>query len=203
MRAAKQSMPIPELYVFRHGQTDWNAELRFQGQTDIPLNDHGRSQAQIIGQILKKLLPSPDGFDLLASPLSRAQETMKIALQTWGFADREITTEPEIIEVSYGDFEGWTLDELREDHSHLVDQRFADKWNFVPPGGESYAILEERIVRWLNGLSRPAIVACHGGVLRALQHTLMQKSADDVSAGTVAQDQVLVFDGQSTRWESL
>ena len=68
------------LYLVRHGQTDWNAEARFQGQMDIDLNDLGREQARQNGIKLGRLLGSEiSRFDFVASPMSRTRETMEVA----------------------------------------------------------------------------------------------------------------------------
>ena len=60
------------IYFVRHGQTDWNAERRFQGQLDIPLNDTGRAQAARNGAALARVIGDSAGFDFVSSPLSRA-----------------------------------------------------------------------------------------------------------------------------------
>ena len=69
----------PELFICRHGQTDWNAEGRLQGQVEVPLNDTGRAQARRNGRHLLELLGDrAKDFAFLASPLGRASETMRI-----------------------------------------------------------------------------------------------------------------------------
>ena len=71
----------PELYFIRHGETDWNAEGRYQGSQDIPLNDRGRLQADQNGQLLARLLKRagrhPSEFNWYCSPLGRTRETMQ------------------------------------------------------------------------------------------------------------------------------
>ena len=66
-------MTGPKIYYIRHGQTDWNAEQRFQGQKDIPLNNTGREQARHNGKTLSGLLGKADGYEFISSPLSRAR----------------------------------------------------------------------------------------------------------------------------------
>ena len=72
------------MYLVRHGQTDWNAEMRLQGQKDIPLNDFGRKQAARNGSKLSTLIGDPAQFDFVASPLGRTCETMEIILHQFG-----------------------------------------------------------------------------------------------------------------------
>ena len=73
------------LYFVRHGETDWNAVRRYQGQTDTPLNDKGRGQAAHNGQTLRRVLDSTAAnFDFVASPLLRTAETMRIIRQEMG-----------------------------------------------------------------------------------------------------------------------
>ena len=62
---------LPLVYFVRHGQTDWNAEHRLQGQADVPLNALGRAQAERNGRRLAELIADPTGFDFVASPLYR------------------------------------------------------------------------------------------------------------------------------------
>ena len=84
----------PTLYFVRHGETDWNAEGRLQGQHDIPLNDVGRAQAARCGGILRELLARdgrvPADFDYVAARWSRARETMEIVRAALGLAARRL-----------------------------------------------------------------------------------------------------------------
>ena len=70
-------MSAPTIYFIRHGETDWNAEARLQGQRDVPLNDLGRVQAEEAGRRLRELVGRPEDLDYVASPLGRARETME------------------------------------------------------------------------------------------------------------------------------
>ena len=67
----------PLVYIVRHGQTDWNAEFRLQGQADTDLNELGRRQAAMNGRALARLIPRPEEFDFVASPMRRTCETME------------------------------------------------------------------------------------------------------------------------------
>ena len=82
------------LYFVRHGETDWNAERRYQGQTDIPLNDRGRAQSRRNGEALRAFLPHIAGADFVASPLGRARETMEILRDTLGLDPSGLPARP-------------------------------------------------------------------------------------------------------------
>ncbi len=98
------------IYVIRHGQTDWNAESRLQGQKDIPLNDTGRQQATGNGLALGAILGADAAqFDFVASPLGRTRETMERLRRAMGLDPTAYRTDDRLKEVSFGDWEGFTL----------------------------------------------------------------------------------------------
>ena len=66
--------PDVTIYFIRHGETEWNAEARYQGQADIPMNARGRAQAARNGETLRPLLPGIAEADYVASPLARRQD---------------------------------------------------------------------------------------------------------------------------------
>jgi broad specificity phosphatase PhoE len=182
---------VPLVFI-RHGETDWNRELRFQGQRDIPLNDHGRRQAARNGRAVAGILTASE-WRLIASPLQRSVETMRIVLEAAGEGGRAFATDPALMEVQYGDWEGWTLDEIAVRHAAAVAAREADKWGYAPPNGESYAMLAERIAGWLKGIDAPTFIVAHGGVLRALFHLLAGLPGHDAPHLAVPQDRVILF----------
>ena len=185
-------MRFPTLVFIRHGETDWNRELRFQGQRDVPLNAHGRRQAARNGRAIAGILAAED-WRLVASPLGRSAETMRIVLAAAGQAGRPFDTDPVLMEAHYGDWEGLTLAEIGERHPQAVRAREADKWRFVPPGGESYAMLSDRVARWLATLDGPTLIVAHGGVLRALHHLLAGLPPHDAPHLVTPQDRVVLF----------
>ena len=182
---------VPLVFI-RHGETDWNRELRFQGQQDISLNDHGRRQAARNGRAVAGILG--DGkWRLVGSPLGRALETMQIVLQAAGQPERALTTDPVMMEVNYGDWEGMTLIEIGERFPQAAAARDADKWSYAPANGESYSRLAARIARWVRTLEGPTFVVAHGGVLRALMHILGGLPAHDAPHLAVPQDRAILF----------
>lgn len=167
-------MREPVLYFVRHGETDWNRERRLQGQHDVPLNALGRDQATRCGAVLRDLLArthrSAEEFDFVASPLGRARETMERVRLELGIAPAAYRIDPRLAELSFGIWEGLTFAELRvlDPDVETIVAREHDKWNFVPPGGESYAQLLLRVQAWHSEVERDTIVVAHGGIARTL-----------------------------------
>ena len=193
------------LYVIRHGQTDYNLGERLQGARDIPLNDTGRGQARANGRTLASLpdLEFPlSQFDWVASPLGRTCETMEIVREAAGLERSGYRTDPLLIELSFGDWEGETLDEVAVHSLHLIEQRELGKWHFQPPGerAESYAMLALRIDRFLTTLTGPTICVAHGGVVRTLFNRIGKLAEDDAAMIDIPQDRVLKIKDGSIGW---
>jgi broad specificity phosphatase PhoE len=194
-------MAQPVLYYVRHGQTDWNAQRRLQGQLDIPLNPLGREQAVRSGGILRDLFErdrrTAGGFDYVASPLGRARETMELIRGGLGLDPATYRTDPRLKEMSFGRWEGFTFTELQAREAETLAARENDKWGFVVPGGESYAQLVVRVHAWYETIERDTVVAAHGGVARALMAHLGIESEQSASAlREIGQGVVYVFEGQ-------
>jgi probable phosphoglycerate mutase len=188
-------MSFTPLIFVRHGETDWNRELRFQGQKDVPLNEHGRRQAARNGRALAGILEDDD-WRLVASPLGRTVETMRILLASAGQSGRSFATDPVLMEANYGDWEGWTLAEIAARHPEAARARETAKWSYVPPAGESYAMVSERVARWLT-LDGPTLIVAHGGILRALLHLLAGLPSHDAPHLAVPQDRAILFTGSA------
>ena len=149
------------LLVARHGQTQWNAENKVCGRTDLPLTELGIQQAQNLADILGK-----DTVDIiLSSPLERAYHMSRIISAACG---AEVLTDYRRIEQNYGIYEG--VD--RKDPGFLENKRhFA--WKY--PGGESMMQLAHRVYGLLDELrerydGKTVLLVCHGGVCRVI-HT--------------------------------
>jgi broad specificity phosphatase PhoE len=153
------------LVLVRHGQTDHNVQGRLQGQVDIPLNATGRDQAMAVARTL-----SPHRFDLiLSSPLSRAQDTAQAIADATG--TREIATESDFIEQSFGDWEGLTGEEI---HASWPDQHVQWRAGRTVPGlgiedrsavGERFARAARAVMREHAGAT--VLVVSHGAAIRA------------------------------------
>jgi broad specificity phosphatase PhoE len=195
--AARLQAPQRKLYFVRHGETDWNAERRLQGRRDIPLNALGRKQAARCGGLLRDLLAvsgaAPQQFAFTASPLSRARETMEILRTELGVPPQDYAADARLAELSFGKWEGLTYKEVRALDRSVLATRERDKWNFQPPGGESYAQLLVRVREWHDGITGNAVIAAHGGVARVLLVLYGVKLPAEAPLGDVAQGVVYEF----------
>lgn len=191
------------LYLCRHGQTDWNAAGRLQGQSDIPLNDRGREQARRNGQTLRERLAREElDPDFLASPMARTTETMRIIRREMGLAVDDFRTDDRLREIHFGDWQGFEVPELRRRDRIAVERRDADKWGFLPPGdgAESYAALTERIVPVFRGLTRPTVVVAHGGVMRSFLNAFCGIASSEAAHIGIPQDRILRFENGRYEW---
>jgi broad specificity phosphatase PhoE len=196
---------MPVLYYVRHGETDFNAEGRLQGRRDTELNARGRQQAKECGELLRDLFArdrrQPAEFAYVASPLKRARETMEILRATLGLEPRSYATDDRLMEISYGEWEGLTLPEIEARYPRRLAERERDKWDFAPPGGESYRDLTKCIDDWYTGLTRDTVVAAHGGGVRALMALFNVMPKEEATHARIAQGVVYVFaDGRMARY---
>jgi uncharacterized phosphatase len=142
------------LGLLRHGQTDWNIDLRLQGSTDIPLNDTGRAQALLAASTLNR----EDWDVILASPLSRAKDTADIVALELGM---NVVVVPELIERSFGVAEGLDHASWRKLYeSHVVIE-----------GLESLEDLRTRTVQLLDLIAneysgKRVLAVSHGAFIR-------------------------------------
>jgi broad specificity phosphatase PhoE len=156
---------VIRLLIARHGQTAWNHEARLQGQTDVPLSDFGREQARRLGE----RLASEQIDSAYTSDLGRCWNTAEIALAG---RDVALTPVPGLREVNLGAWQGRTRAELRAENAADVAWVDEDIENRAPPGGESRAQLQRRVVAaFAEIVARHAdgqlFVVSHGGALRA------------------------------------
>jgi glucosyl-3-phosphoglycerate phosphatase len=148
--------------LWRHGQTVWNAERRFQGQSDIPLDETGQAQAERAARLLAALRPDL----IVSSDLSRAAGTAAALARLTGL---EVTLDKDLRERSGGSWEGLTDTEIRTRYP-------VEHASWTPPDGEPSAVVAERVAAALHraaeAVSGPgtptglAVVASHGAALR-------------------------------------
>jgi probable phosphoglycerate mutase len=193
--------PGVTLYFVRHGETDWNRAGRYQGQRDIPLNATGRSQAACNGRMLAGFLGGrAASIDCVASPLSRARETMEIIRGELTLPPLGYRTDDRLREIHYGHWEGRRWQELPQVDPEGYAARLADPWSWQPIGGESYRMLSERVALWLAETTNDAVVVAHGGVSKALRGLVLQLGATEMASLDVPQDKVLRITAGSVGW---
>lgn len=194
-------VPGVTIYFVRHGETDWNATRRYQGQADIAINDRGRAQARRNGEALRVLLPEIAAADFVASPLGRTRETMRILRDAMGLPPDDYRTDHRLVELHYGHWQGKLQSDLPRLDPEGVAGRAADPFHWRPTGGESYVDLSRRLLDWLQSVRRDSVVVSHGGVSRALRCLLVDSvSQADVPALEVPQDRILVLADRHMRW---
>ncbi|MFG1299042.1 histidine phosphatase family protein [Xanthobacter sp. V3C-3] len=182
-------------FLVRHGETDWNVVGRLQGRRDVPLNALGRIQAGRVGRVLHQLAGDPRVLTYVASPLSRAVETMRILRTSLDLPAAEFSTDIRLAEISFGQWEGQTWPELRRRDHEGVRRRDLDPWNFAPPGGESYRHLCDRVNAACAGLDQDSVIVTHGGVIRALLHLNAGMPEGEAAILPVRQGAVYVVSG--------
>ncbi len=162
----KSSHPV---YLVRHGATLFNEQGRFQGLIDNPLSPAGREQAMRIGQRLHALSSqhSLKQASLQCSPLKRARETAVLIADRLGRAQSDIKIASDLTEMGFGRWEGMTTLQVKATFYQERRSRQADRWNFAPCGGQSYADAAKRMTRWISHLDKPAIAVTHLGIMRA------------------------------------
>jgi len=157
---------VTRLLLLRHGRTAWNAQGRYQGQTNVALDTAGRGQARLLADRLRH----EDIDALYASDLQRAWETAQAVSRVQGLS---IEPEPRLREISFGAWEGKTHNEIEEHEAEALHQWYADPVHTSPPGGEMLSGVVERVRAAYEDLlelhedDTVAIVA-HGGTLRVL-----------------------------------
>jgi broad specificity phosphatase PhoE len=193
------------LYYVRHGLTEWNIAGRLQGHRDTPLNQTGRAQAVHCGHVLRNLLAREgcpvSQYDYVSSPLSRARETMEIMRAALGIAAAGYGLDSRLTEISFGEWEGLTYAEVMLRDPDIVATREAGKWEFLPPGGESYRQLALRVGAWYATLEQDTVVCAHGGTGRALVALLGIAPPDEAVHTPIDQGVVYVLaPGSITRY---
>lgn len=166
------------LFLFRHGETDYNREHRFQGHLDIPLNDEGRRQAARLINPLKRL----GCEEILSSDLDRAVETASIVASRLGIS---VSTTPGLREAFLGDAQGLTTSEIEQRFGLELASRwrspFATDADVSYPGGETGRAVLERVLAAMTAhlQASPASrigISTHGGVIRRVVRSLIAET---------------------------
>ena len=154
------------LIVVRHGETLYNAQRRFTGQSDIPLNSLGEQQAAALGESL-----AMEHLDVIVtSDLERTRVTARAIAHNHGLPLQE---DIDLRELAFGEWEGYTYDEVLARDANLVSQWRVDPSKYAPPGGETVAQLRDRcaraLKRWQTQYPEASVLwVTHGGLIGVL-----------------------------------
>jgi probable phosphoglycerate mutase len=153
---AVEEHPTQEVWLVRHAETEWSRSGRHTGRTDVPLTDAGRERAEALGA----LMGGHDFTLVLSSPLERARETARLA----GFGD-PCQVREDLLEWDYGDYEGITTAEIREERPDWY------LWRDGVPNGETaveVAARCDRVIEEILATAGDVALFAHGHILRAL-----------------------------------
>lgn len=173
---------MSKLVLVRHGQSIWNLQNRFTGWIDVPLTEKGKEEAYKAGELLKDIR-----FDVAyTSMLTRAQETLRIILETIGLAIPVIRDQA-LNERHYGALQGLNKDRAREKWGKEIVHLWRRSYDIPPPEGESLKDTAERTIPFLERAimgdikdGRDVLVVAHGNSLRSIVMYLEKLSPEEI-----------------------
>lgn len=157
---------MTRLILVRHGYTYWNEEKKYQGFTDIDLNPQGIEEAK---KVAKRL--SFEKIDMIySSPLKRSLETAEIINETF---NKKIHIRDCLKEINFGDWEGFTFDEIVSHYPELSEEWLSKPADMRPPNGENFRDLQERAINVLHEIydinkGKNVLIVTHGGLISVL-----------------------------------
>jgi broad specificity phosphatase PhoE len=170
----QSAAPSRSFLCLRHGATDWNREGRFQGRTDVPLNDEGISQARSAARRLQGV-----AFDtIVSSPLIRAVKTAEIIAAA---SRKPVSVDAGLIECDFGSFERRSIRETMAEHGIAAKEALA---TILPSDGEAWAAVSQRSLRcvgkWLDRHPQAVILfVSHDAVMQAMSEALYRRWFDN------------------------
>jgi len=176
----------------RPGETDWNAQRRYQGQSDVPLSALGRRQAELIAERLAGLKIDA----VYASDLKRALETAQVIAEKNGL---EVLPEPRLRELKFGVLEGLTFDEAQVQYPQMI-AAWLDDFNRPPEGAETIDLFTTRILSLLDDLKEKhdeqvVLLVAHGGSLSEILRVILGLSREKrwyLEMGNASLSEVLI-----------
>jgi broad specificity phosphatase PhoE len=185
------------IWLFRHGETVWNAEKRAQGQLNSPLTEAGRAQARLMGEQLAREIKRAGyaSADVIvrSSPLGRVRETLALAAEVAGLAHDAASFDPRLQEMDWGDWDGLNGGEIEAGWPGALAARRTDHWNYSPPGGENYIMVIARAQPALDHIvslaaERPVAVFAHGMIGRVMRGLFLKAPNAEILAMDQPQD---------------
>lgn len=163
-----------KLILVRHGETEWVRMGKYQGSTDVPLNERGLRQARAVARAVKKEKP----IAVYSSELTRAHETAKLIARS---CQKGVVVDKRLNEVSFGRWEGEFHKEISSRFPKEAARWYSGRWSSRPPEGESLRSLEQRVSSFLSELLKKhsdkagsCVVVTHGGPIRMFLVRLLQ-----------------------------
>ncbi|MCB1367395.1 MAG: histidine phosphatase family protein [Rhodobacteraceae bacterium] len=188
---------FPPIYLLRHGQTDWNAARRVQGQRESDLSDLGRTQAARQGEILRSAGLGVPPWQLYASPLRRTRQTAALAL---GPLVERVVFDDRLKEIGMGRWEGMLYSEVAAtwpDYFASLGNPFAQCTGALE--GEGFEAVHARAAAFLADLAAPSVIVAHGIVNAVLRGVLLGLDQTGMAALQAEQGVVLdIRDGVET-----
>ncbi len=188
---------ILRIYLVRHGETMWNREGRMQGHLDSPLTRDGVEQAMCVGRALGAHLGEDIDHQMVVSPLGRCRQTAALICEEAGLDYASCDFHDDLKEICWGKWDGHTFAEIDAKYPGELDCRNAERWDYVPPDGESYGMLAARVGRWLKALPDQGsrIVVAHGGVGRVFRGVYAGMEPQDMMDLEQPQDAFYLLEG--------
>lgn len=170
------------MFLFVHGETEWNRARRFQGRADSPLTDLGREQAETLARILRAQRDDPAGYRIVSSPLGRALTTAQIVARAFGIDPIAIAIDERLVEIDVGAWSGLT----RKEAVALDPARLADitrhEWSYLSPDGENFDGVSRRAAAFLadHAEHQDLVVSTHGITSRLLRGLYTGAAREDL-----------------------
>jgi probable phosphoglycerate mutase len=159
-------MLYPRIIFMRHGETEWNLAGRAQGHLNSPLTKKGRTQAEKLGEILKRELGTPIGYAQMVSPIGRTLETADYIKKHFRF---DPTPSDLLKEINLGKLSGLDRSEMEMKFpDHMAGKPDCD-WYFGAPDGETMDDMRRRATEWLESLTGPTIAVSHGQIGKVIR----------------------------------
>lgn len=174
------------IYFFRHGETFWNSEHRYQGALNSNLTPRGIEQIEDACLAFSVTEEYKTPIKVFVSPLGRAQETAKILSR---YADAELIEDNRLREVSLGSWDGKTKAEIEKLHPDLLKNAKPYNWHFYSPDGETLQSAKNRIRSWISEVDGQTVCAvAHGMIGRVLIGLYLNLNDDEMLKMSIAQD---------------
>ncbi len=175
-----------EIFLLRHGETEWNAEGRFQGILDSPLTEWGKEQARACGRKLASVVTGADA--MLASPLGRVRETCSILRSFAEYPD--VTWDDALKEVTLGKWDGLTHVDIDAMWPSALAGSSQFDWYFRSPDGEGFETALARVSDWLGRIEGVVVAVSHGLLGRIIRGAYLGLSRAEMLALPVPQDTI-------------